>query len=242
MARPKTKPGCKRISKKMISSYCGIRYLPSLEPVCKNKLRQVGVAFSSGKSRFDAVFECECGNLTVARVAGVADGNTTSCGCYGDSVRSTHGDTHAREYRIWKGMKQRCENTKGPAYAYYGGRGIVVCERWQDYGNFLIDMGRSPTAGHSVDRIDNDGPYAPWNCRWATKAEQAKNTRKNVYVVAFGDRQIVSDWERDVRCKASSDVFMKRIRAGWSPELAITTAPKFVGRGARRESTLEASK
>jgi hypothetical protein len=91
--------------------------------------------------------------------------------------RLRHGDTHSPEYKSWSGLKDRCLNSAGKLFPYYGGRGISVCLRWLVYENFLADMGRKPTAQHSLDRVNNDGNYEPENCRWATKKEQAMNRR-----------------------------------------------------------------
>lgn len=76
-------------------------------------------------------------------------------------------------------MMQRCYNPRHPAYAHYGARGIEVCERWQDYEMFVVDMSPRPSLQHSIDRIDNDGPYAPGNCRWATQQQQVLHQRSN---------------------------------------------------------------
>jgi hypothetical protein len=84
-------------------------------------------------------------------------------------------------YRIWDNIKQRCLNPEDKAYFKYGGRGIGVCDRWlENFWAFVEDMGDRPSPQHSVDRRNNAGDYTPDNCRWATKAEQAQNSRINV--------------------------------------------------------------
>src|SRR5258706_7634622 len=85
------------------------------------------------------------------------------------------------EYRSWYSMKQRCNYRHETHYEYYGGRGITVCERWAIFENFLEDMGKRP-AGTSLDRINNEGNYEPNNCRWATQAQQLRNTRRNFLI------------------------------------------------------------
>lgn len=80
------------------------------------------------------------------------------------------------EYRTWGSMRQRCYNPNHPKYEYYGGRGIIVCDRWNRFENFLEDMGERPD-GMTLDRIDNNGNYEPTNCHWTTYSMQNYNRR-----------------------------------------------------------------
>lgn len=130
--------------------------------------------------------KCECGNETHVRTGNLRSGGTSSCGCLASELSSNrmkkrlikHGRTNTPEYKTWQSMKSRCYNPKFPYYSDYGGRGIEVCNRWNEsFKNFLDDMGEKPTPDYTIERIDNDKGYFPDNCVWASKTAQSRNQR-----------------------------------------------------------------
>ena len=123
-----------------------------------------------------------CGKTFWPQLADVKRGKALFCSrsCSSKSRPPTqlkHGMYLTAEYRIWQGMKARCLNPDSAAFKNYGARGITICKRWYNFEEFYADMGPRPSKGHSLERVDNDNGYAPSNCIWATKKEQAANRR-----------------------------------------------------------------
>lgn len=168
---------------------------------------------------------CDCGQM--ASVIGylLKSGNTSSCGCLRlervHIAKSTHGLTFkVPEYGIWAGMIQRCSNPNVERYPQYGGRGISVCERWKKFEHFYADMGSRPTSQHQIDRIDNDGPYSPDNCRWASRSEQARNQSRKRLLTFNGKTLSMIEWSE--RLCVPYPLLRSRIHRGWTVERALT--------------------
>lgn len=172
--------------------------------------------------------KCECGNVIVVRGDDLKSGHTKSCGClkleHTKVINERHGLYKTRIYTIWKNIKQRCFNKKNRDYKNYGLRNILMCDEWTDkengfmnFYNWAIQNGYSDDL--SIDRIDVNGNYSPFNCRWTTDIEQANNKRNNHYVTYKNKTQSLSRWCKELNLRY--DTIKNRIYKGWTPEEAF---------------------
>lgn len=177
--------------------------------------------------------KCDCGNMIIVDGRNLRSGHTQSCGCIRSERKIKHGDClsgkQPRMYRIWAGMRARCNSPNSVHYKEYGARGISVCEEWRDYSKFkewAIKNGYEDSL--TLDRIDVNGDYSPENCRWASWRTQQNNSRRNVVIEHGGQRHTLSEWAEIYGIPYKT--FWYRIRSGWSFDKASST-PLRGGRG-----------
>jgi hypothetical protein len=126
-----------------------------------------------------------------------------------------HSKSNTKLYTVWQDMKARCCRKSHKAYGGYGGRGIQIHECWNEFPAFYIwAMNSDYQEGLTLDRVNNDGHYSPQNCRWATRREQNRNRRNNVWVEFEGQRKLMADWMRELGIGSGSVQYWKK--KGWS--------------------------
>lgn len=167
---------------------------------------------------------CDCGDYTISRTDsllrshGVHQCKTCSSEAQKVPVRAKDRRIHG----IWCAMMQRCYNPNTIGWANYGGRGIEVWFFWHKFDGFYASMGDPPTLHHSLDRIDNNESYAPWNCRWATRSEQQGNKRNTLFLEYAGQRQTLKEWAAETGIHPGT--LESRYRKGW-PVKDLLTMP-----------------
>lgn len=178
---------------------------------------------------------CECGEQVVVNYIHLLSGHSRSCGCLrlDNSKKSStsHGLSVGKDgkkdhlYSVWIMMRQRCLNTNNKSYKSYGGRGIYICNEWSEYQNFHEwAMSNGYDKSMTVERINNNGPYSPDNCKMATHKEQAQNTRRSRRITIDGVAKTLSQWEATTG--VDQNLIRVRIdRYGWSDRDAVTVVP-----------------
>ncbi len=163
---------------------------------------------------------CDCGSELVVSGKNLRKGQR-GCGCVNHGAR-THGKSESRTYRVWVDMRRRCSDPLRPEFQNYGARGIRVCDRWQKFENFHADMGDAPE-GLSIERKDNNGPYSPDNCCWATRLTQSQNRRSVRFLEINGERLCIAEAAR--RFGVGNTTIMYRLSVGKSALQAVGLVP-----------------
>ncbi len=207
-------------------------------------IRDDGYTNNGPNKRKAAIFLCVCGKEFKTAIAYVKEYKTSTCGCKILFPKKLKSDCYRNgkirpEYNSWSSMKQRCSNKNDINYHNYGGRGIVVCERWHSFENFLIDMGERPSKYHSLDRFpDKNGNYEPSNCRWATPKQQMRNVRYNRMLTYEGKTLCIAEWAEILGI--GQETIRSRLKMGL-PTNQVLYPKKFPimpGAGGRRASSL----
>jgi hypothetical protein len=183
------------------------------------------VSDKNGRARW--LCKCDCGKETIVVYSALSTGNTISCGCALEKSLTTHGKSNSKLYKIWQSMKTRCDNPKSNRYAYYGGKGIKYCSRWQSFENFYEDMQEGYQEGKTIDRIDGSKDYFRENCRWIDYVAQNNNKSDNIKLY-FGGKEY-SPKEASSEFSIPLTTIYNRKRKGWSDNRIIET-PIHLGR------------
>jgi hypothetical protein len=160
---------------------------------------------------------CDCGTRGVPSLQALVERRSVSCGCAKFKHGAKTGEHLTPEYRAWFALRHRCEN-----HPIYLRKGITVCRRWKhSFRNFISDMGMRPGVGFSIDRVNNDAGYSPKNCRWATKAQQARNSDNATLYTLNGKRYCLI--ELSELSGIRYECLKQRLKRGWTVRQACTT-------------------
>ena len=160
--------------------------------------------------------ECECGNECTVQGYLLTSGKTKSCGCLTRECNTTHGMCHSKIHETWTNIKQRCFNPNNKAYKNYGERGITMYTAWIDdfqaFYEYVSTLEHYGEEGYTLDRENNDGNYEPGNLRWATKKEQQRNRRSNIFVEYNGKKMTLA--EASEKSKVCHETLRERLGRG----------------------------
>lgn len=209
---------------------------------CQNKKRNVYIGYRIGKlvvveylglnenKRNIWKCRCDCGNEKIYMTSQLTNGKTKSCGCshheIGKYLRK-YNDRDRKLYYRWTLIKQRCNNPNNKRYKDYGGRGITICNEWNNdfysFRDWAISNGYEENL--TIDRIDNNKGYSPDNCRWVTNKQQANNKRTNRYITIDGITKTMKQWADEYNIDYHT--VQNRIFHGWDEIEAIITPLKW---------------
>lgn len=181
---------------------------------------------ASGRHRVMWSCNCECGNHVVVYGDNLNKGVTRSCGCLRTEMlserRASHRQSNTLLYGVWHAMRNRCYRKADQYYHRYGGRGIYICDEWKDdYSEFAKWASETGYRhGLSIDRIDNDGPYSPENCRWTDRRTQANNRSSNRILTSNGESHNVTEWAKILNVDPKK--LFSRIYIGWDDESVLS--------------------
>ena len=180
------------------------------------------------------IARCECGviasvNMRILRTRGMPE----CMQCWMRRMRDTaningqrHNGKRTKLYTCWRHMHERCKSQKAFAWERYGGRGIAVCQQWQEFAVFRDWAYENGYAeGLQIDRIDNDGHYEPVNCQWVSPSQNCNKRRTSHFITAWGETKTLAQWTCDPRCRAKGPTIRYRLRNGVPPETAISAVP-----------------
>lgn len=136
--------------------------------------------------------------------------------------KSGHDLYQTRQYMIWANMIQRCTNPNHKNFSTYGKLG--VCKKWLTFSGFWEDMKEGYSDDLTIDRIDNSKGYSKDNCRWATRAEQNRNTKRTIFITAKGETMCLKDWS--TKTGIPVETIRTRLKAGWDKIRAVTPTPE----------------
>lgn len=210
--------------------------MSKLKDLIGQKFNRWTVMERSGKTKLGEatwLCRCECGNFRIVPGSDLRKGKSKSCGCLQrermQEIKTTHGKSQTRLYRIWTAIRQRCMNPNTVKAHNYMKRGIKICKEWDQFENFYtwaMEAGYSDRL--SIDRIDVNGDYTPQNCRWASAETQANNKTINHYLTYNGKTQSMMMWSKEMGIPYST--LRGRINAyHWSVERALTTYTRKKG-------------